>query len=108
VQAITVISNLILLLPKIESIVRGSETINCKSFQDHFHREEEAVAELQDGLLESELGPDQLQVILGHEPLGRAQVLRGFQLEEVAVRVLGLAVVEPGGVEGDHEDGFRS
>ena len=39
-------------------------------------REEEAVAELEDALLERELEPHQLQEFLGHEPVGRAQVRR--------------------------------
>ena len=69
-------------------------------------REEEVVAELEDALLEGELGPDQLQVVPGHEPLGGAHVRRRRCLhpEEVAVRVHGLAALEPAGVEGDHEE----
>ena len=72
---------------------------------DRSCREEEVVAELQDPLLEGDLGPDQLQVVPGIEPLGGAHVRgRRCHPEEVAVRVHGLAALEPEGVEGDHQD----
>ena len=70
---------------------------------DRSCREEEVVAELEDALLEGELGPDQLQVVRAHERLGGAHV-HGRGVEEVAVGVHGLAALEPAGVEGDHEE----
>ena len=54
-------------------------------------------------MLEGELGPDELDVGLAHEVVGRAEV-HGVHLEVVAVRVHSAAVVERGGVDGDDED----
>lgn len=64
--------------------------------------EEVVEAELQDALLQRELGPDELEVSLGEEAVGAADVGR-LDLEEVAVRMHGAAVVEGGGVDGDDE-----
>ena len=63
--------------------------------------EEEMVAELEDALLQGELGPDELNVRLGHVVVGGAEV-HGLHLPEVAVH--GLAVAERLGVDGDDED----
>jgi len=67
------------------------------------YREEEVVAELEDALLQRELGPDELNVGLGHVVVGGAEV-HGLHLQEVAVWVHGLAVAERLGVDGDDED----
>jgi len=67
------------------------------------YREEEVVAELEDALLQGELGPDELNIGLGHVVVGGAEV-HGLHLQEVAVWVHGLAVAERLGVDGDDED----
>ena len=66
--------------------------------------EEEMVAELEDALLQRELGPDELHVGLAQEAVLGAQVRGGLHLEEVAVWVHGLAVDERHGVDGDDKD----
>ena len=68
------------------------------------YREEEVVAELEDPLLQPDLAPDQVDVVLAHEHLLAGEVARGGRGEEVAVRVHGAAVLQRAAVEGHHQE----
>lgn len=107
--------------PSVDPVVQGStrcgeaiagDTHVCmhsdvpERIAQHYHiciGEEEVVAEFKDAPLERELGPDEIEILFGHELCSRGEIIVG-RPKEIAVGVHNIAMAEAGRVEGDNED----